>query len=89
MVNPNEIAIVIAIVEAATVDSPESDYSRNVAMSSQIPREILRLPASEKFMFSEAGALLLDSQMPSPPQRSTGNFFFALDGRFDHIGVWP
>lgn len=31
------------------------------------------------FMFSVAGSLLLDSQVPSSPQFSAGNFFFTLD----------
>ena len=46
-------------------------------------------PTAEKFILSEAGSLLLDSQVPSPPQFCAGNFFFELDGRFDRIGVWP
>ena len=58
-------------------------------MSSQIPRMILGWPAAEKFMFSEDDSMLLDSQVPSSPQLGAGNFFFALDGRFDHVGVWP
>jgi transcriptional regulator of aromatic amino acid metabolism len=40
-------------------------------------------------MFSEDGSLLLDPQVPSSPQLSAGNFFFALDGRFDRVGIWP
>jgi hypothetical protein len=50
---------------------------------------ILGWPAAEKFMFSEDDSMLLDSQVPSSPQLGAGNFFFALDGRFDHVGVWP
>jgi hypothetical protein len=66
-----------------------ADRSSNIAMFAQIPREILDWPASENFMFSEAGSLLLDSQVPSSPQLSAGNFFFALNGRLDRIRVWP
>ena len=40
-------------------------------------------PASEKFMFSEAGSPLLDSQVPSPPQLCPWNLFLVLDGRLD------
>jgi len=40
-------------------------------------------------MFSEAGSLLLDTQVPSPPQLSAGNFFFMLNGCLDRIRVWP
>lgn len=40
-------------------------------------------------LISKLRKLLLDSQVPSPPQLSAGDFFFALDGRFDRVDVWP
>ena len=34
-------------------------------------------------MFSEAGSLLLDSQVPSPPQLCPLNLFLVQNGRLD------
>ena len=65
------------------------DWYRNVGKHSQIPREIRGWLVSDKFMLSEAASLLLDSQVPSPPQLCPWNLLLALDGRFDRVGVWP
>jgi hypothetical protein len=66
-----------------------ADRSSNIAMFAQIPREILDWPASEKFMFSKTGSLLLDSQVPSSPQLSAGNFFFTEYGCLDQFRIRP
>jgi hypothetical protein len=40
-------------------------------------------------MFSGIELLLLDSQVPSPPQFCAWNLFLALDGGFNRVGVRP
>ena len=44
---------------------------------------ILLLPVPENMRFLKAGSLLLDSQVPSPPQLCPWNLFLVQDGRLD------
>ena len=50
---------------------------------------VLGNPAPEKFIFSAAESLLLDSQVRSSPQLSAGSFFLMLNGCLDRIRVGP
>lgn len=49
----------------------------------------MRLSATGQVLISKLRKVLLDSQAPSSPQLSPGDSFFALDGRFDRVDVWP